>query len=150
MPGPPPDPNARRRNSKAPLVQLPAEGRSGPTPKWPLSKARKAEAEIWEELWSTPQAVAWERLGLGAIRTVARYVRVLYEAEKPSATASIQSEARQLEDKLGLTPMSMLRLRWEVVADEVTERRDDKATEPATRRVKAVDGDAVARTKRAR
>ena len=47
-------------------------------------------------------------------------------------------EARQWSDRLGLSPLAMLRLRWEVVADEVGGRRQERA-KPVTRRLKAVD-----------
>lgn len=142
MPGPAPKhPDQRvRRHATVAMTRLPAEGRLGAVPVWPLSgKARVAEARIWERVWRTSQAVAWERLGWTDV--VARYCRVLSEAEKPKASASVLAEARQLEDRLGLTPMSMLRLRWEVVADEVAEQRVER---PETRRLKAVDPDAVA------
>lgn len=36
MPGPPPNPNARRRNATVPMTELPAEGRKGDPPPWPL------------------------------------------------------------------------------------------------------------------
>lgn len=36
MPGPPPNPNAIRRNARVGLTRLPAGGRTGRTPKWPL------------------------------------------------------------------------------------------------------------------
>lgn len=36
MPGPAGNPNARRRNARVGVVVLPAEGRKGPTPEWPL------------------------------------------------------------------------------------------------------------------
>lgn len=36
MPGPPPNPNAVRRNARVGLVTLPAEGHKGRAPKWPL------------------------------------------------------------------------------------------------------------------
>lgn len=145
MPGPPPKhPSDRRRRNAAPgMVQLPAEGRRGKPPKWPLSKPRKTELGIWAELWATPQAVAWAELGW--IRTVARYVRLLYEAEKPGAGAAVNAEVRQLEDRLGLTPMSMRRLQWEIAADEVDEKREQRAAS-STRRLKAVDPAAAAAT----
>jgi len=125
MPGPPPKhpSERRRRNATVPMTRLPAEGRRGDPPEWPLAGPRKRELAIWAELWSTPQAVVWERLGW--FRPVARYARLLYEVEKPGATAARLAEARQMEDRLGLSPMAMLRLRWEVVADEVAERRDE-------------------------
>jgi hypothetical protein len=86
-------------------------------------------------MWATPQAVAWETLGW--TRTVARYVRLLVQSEKPKATMSLCAEVRQLEDRLGLSPMAMLRLRWEIVPDEVAEAR--RAPSPSARRLRAVD-----------
>lgn len=97
------------------LVRLPAEGKKGRPPSWPLSVPSKDESAAWKQLWHTPQAVEWYRLGW--TRTVARYARVLIEAEKSGASAALLSEARQMEDRLGLTSMSMLRLRWAI--DEV-------------------------------
>ena len=46
------------------------------------------------------------------------------------------SEARQLEDRLGLTPKAMRMLLWEIVTDEVTEKRSQATG--ARDRVKAV------------
>lgn len=137
MPGPAPkDPSQRvRRNATPNITRLPAEGRRGDLPAWPVGKPRAAEAAIWARIWSTPQAVAWERLNW--FDAVARYCRVLVDAMKPKASASALAEARQLEDRLGLNPLAMLRLRWEVVADEVAEQRADKSD--SRRRLKAVD-----------
>lgn len=138
MPGPAPKPADTRRRRNAPLantLRLPPEGRKGPAPKWPLS----GEAPpVWAELWSTPQAAAWERLGWS--RVVARYVVVLADCEK-SLSVGLLGEVRQLEDRLGLTPMAMLRLRWEVAADEVAAQR---ATTPTDRKRLKVADDAVA------
>jgi hypothetical protein len=100
----------------AALTQLPASGRDGETPDWPLSRATKAETAVWAQVWVTPQSVAWEQLGW--TRSVARYVRLLCQAEKPNASAAVAAEVRQMEDRLGLTPMAMLRLRWEIRPDE--------------------------------
>jgi hypothetical protein len=80
--------------------------------------------------------VAWERLGW--TRAVARYSRVLVAAEQKDATGVLLSEVRQMEDRLGLSPMSMLRLRWQIVADELAEARDpghSSADRPALRAV---------------
>lgn len=98
------------------LVWLPASGRDGEPPIWPLTAATKAEAKVWSELWATPQACVWEELGWA--RVVARYTRVLIKAERPGASGAVLSEVRQMEDRLGLTPMSMLRLRWGIEPDE--------------------------------
>jgi hypothetical protein len=94
---------------------LPAAGRKGKAPAFPLTIPRgstKAVRALWKELWATPQADAWESLGW--TRVIARYTLKAIEAEKPLATASLLSEVRQLEDRLGLTPMSMKRLQWEI------------------------------------
>jgi hypothetical protein len=116
MPGPAPNPNARRRNVKPTTTRLPAGGYEGDVPPWPLSRANKAEKDTWAALWRLPQAAEWIK-GAHA-RTVARYVRALVVAEQREASAFHLSEVRQLEDRLGLTPMAMMRLRWEVVVDE--------------------------------
>lgn len=111
-------------------VKLPAEGRSGKAPKWPL---HCEVAEIWADLWALPQAVMWERHGW--TRVVARYAHLVVSTERSDdVSVSMLSEIRQLEDRLGLTPMAMLRLRWEVVEDEVAEARQERA-KPAKRRV---------------
>jgi hypothetical protein len=44
---------------------------------------------------------------------VARYVRVVVAAED-ELDAKLLAEARQLEDRLGLTPLAMLRLSWSI------------------------------------
>ena len=172
--GPPPKANTRRRNATLPMTLLPANGREGEPPRWPLlddvtmtarrdsarrlvdelelqlldpelTGRRKAtvqkkhdaalteanildkkleaqqgvEAELWGDLWRLPQAVMWERLGW--VREVAQYVRWKVQAEMGDLDAS--KEARMLADRLGLNPLSMLRLRWEVSPDEVAAQR---------------------------
>ncbi|HEY9473387.1 MAG TPA: hypothetical protein VIS06_05970 [Mycobacteriales bacterium] len=122
-----------RRNARSGPVKLPAEGRSGDPPPWPLpGRKLKAEQGLWAQLWATPQAVAWERLGW--TRTVARYCRVLLAAERMDKDAL--AEARQLEDRLGLTPKSMRLLLWEIASDEVAERRAEPTS--VRGRIKAV------------
>lgn len=124
--GKPPSDNARRpSNGKvegfaASAQRLPASGRKGAPPKWPLTgKPSADELEAWGQVWTTPQAVAWERLGW--VRPVARYVRCLVQAEQVGAPAALLGEVRQMEDRLGLSPMALLRLRWSVVADELAD-----------------------------
>lgn len=46
MPGPPPNPNAVRRNQRVGVVVLPAEGYRGRTPKWPLPENPRLTARI--------------------------------------------------------------------------------------------------------
>lgn len=118
MPGPVPEPAAqrRRRNAVPASVVLPAGGRPGKAPSWPLDEQAPGESGAWRSVWSLPQAVQWERLGM--TRTVARYVRAMVRSEAADAPASLMAEARQLEDRLGLTPMAMLRLWWEISDDD--------------------------------
>lgn len=193
-PAPKPASERRRRNATTATTKLPAGGRQGELPRWPLladiitterrdsarrmadelelqllepeltGRARAAvqrkhdaantaaniadrlleaqeavEAELWSELWATPQAAAWERLGW--TREVAQYVRWKVKAESGDLDAS--KEARMLADRLGLNPMAMLRLRWEVAEDEVGEQRQQRtaARRPASaqRRLKVID-----------
>ncbi|SDN73580.1 phage terminase small subunit [Allokutzneria albata] len=177
----------RRRNAVVAMTKLPAEGRKGRTPRFPLGPdirtradlvvaqnrletlqdrrregetvsdvaidralhkvtvlehvvelQAEAELALWRELWRTPQAVAWERLHW--TREVAQYVRHKVLAENGDLDAA--KEARQQADRLGLTPLAMLRLRWEVVADEVAEQRTTRTVPAAQRKrpnLRAVD-----------
>jgi hypothetical protein len=101
------------------------------------------EAELWRDLWATPQAVAWERMGW--TREVAQYVRWKVKAELGDLDSS--KESRQLADRLGLTPLAMLRLRWEIDADEVAEQRQERTTQAAKKtarqRLRVVDSEAA-------
>ncbi|MFG3050335.1 hypothetical protein ACGFZP_05175 [Kitasatospora sp. NPDC048239] len=197
-PAPKPASERRRRNATHATTKLPAGGRTGDPPRWPLlddivmttqrdtaqrqvdelelqlleptlkgrpkgtaqrkldaaqsalnivsaqlTAAQAVEAELWSELWATPQAAAWERLGW--TREVAQYVRWKAKAEQGDMDAA--KEARQLADRLGLNPLAMLRLRWEVAADEVAEQRQDRTARQrpasARQRLKIVDPNAA-------
>lgn len=116
MPGRTPQKGSKRsRNGSRPdWVTLPADGYDGPVPVWPLQhEPSTVELELWNEVWRKPQAAAWANDGYE--RVVARYVAVTVLAEDPvSPSAALLSEVRQLEDRLGLSPMAMKRLQWEV------------------------------------
>jgi hypothetical protein len=106
-----------------------------------LREQRALETALWRDLWALPQAVQWERLGW--TRDVAQYVRHKVMAELGDLDGA--REARQWSDRLGLSPMAMLRLRWEVTADEVGQRRERSAAPRSARtRLKVVDAGAVA------
>lgn len=142
--GPPPDPNALRRDRKEDKqgwTLLPAGGRAGAAPAWPLAaltyepssddaalhatEFQERELEIWAKIWATPQAVVWERLGW--LLEVALYVRLLAAAERSADTKSL-AEARMWSDRLGLNPAAMLRNRWKIADDEVAARREARPT----------------------
>lgn len=136
MPNPPklePQRGSRGRG----LTNLPAEGRQGAPPRWPFpERLTKAETAAWAQLWATPQAAQWERLGW--VRTVARYCRVMLAAESRDATPALLAQATALEDRLGLTPKAMRLLLWQVVSDEVAQKREESAATSARERMKAV------------
>jgi hypothetical protein len=132
MPRPPSFDPVRKRGTGP--VKLPAEGRKGETPSWPLpGRITATEKRAWEQLWHTPQAVAWERLGW--TRTVGRLCRVMVAAEQKDASPALLAQVTALEDRLGLTPKAMRLLLWEIVADEVTQQRE---TSDVRGRIKAV------------
>ena len=137
MPNPPKfDPN-RGTRGRGPL-KLPAEGFQGPVPAWPLGDTpTEAEEAAWGDLWRTPQAAAWVRLGW--LRTVARYCRMMIEAEERSASAALLAQVTALEDRLGLTPKAMRLLLWEVVADELAEARTPARSSQVRQRIRAVE-----------
>lgn len=101
-------------------AELPVAGRQGDVPPWPWSSTtpRPRELEIWAELWATPQAVRWEELGAGVGAVVARLAHMLMLVELGSAKAAVLGEIRQLEDRLGLSPLAMARLGWRIAYRE--------------------------------
>ncbi|MFH8369186.1 hypothetical protein [Streptomyces sp. NPDC018031] len=113
--GPPPDPNSLK---SAKAVQaggwmtLPAEGRTGPAPQWPLTEQTDREADLWEDLWTKPQAVAWE--AMEQVLEVALFCRTLAEAERPDCRVDVKKMIRGYLDSLGLSVAGMLRNRWKV------------------------------------
>ena len=112
MPGPAPNPHARRRNKRPDWLSLPADGYDGKMPGWPLGNdPSESESELWMSLWRTPQAAAL--IAGGFERVVARYVMITCLVES-DPTAALLGEVRLLEDRLGLLPMAMNRLQWEV------------------------------------
>ena len=136
MPGPPPKKNARRRNYRPDWVTLPGTGRPGAPPDFPIAPAvdddgvvhdhPDALPDLWADLWATPQADQGERLGW--TRVVARYALLVLATETPRRrNGKTLEEVRHLEDRLGLTPMAMKRLQWEVgpAAVEDDEPADD-------------------------
>ena len=139
--GPPPDPNALRRDrpsDAAEWVTLPSR-REGPTPEWPLSEATSRESELWAEQWSRPQAFMWERNGQQI--EVAMFVRALVDAERPGAVVAARTLVRQQMDSLGLSTPGLRSNRWKIAGDEVAARRTQAPRQSARDRLKVVDAD---------
>ncbi len=100
-----------------------------------LAAAAGLEAALWSDLWRTPMAVQWEALGW--TRDVAQYVRHKVLGELGELEHA--KEARVWSDRLGLNSLALLRLRWQVAADEVGAARKAR-TAPTRPRLMAVDG----------
>ena len=93
-----------------------------------LAAQAEMESDLWVELWGTPQAAMWEKLAWS--REVAQYVRWKIRGELGDLDAA--KEARQWSDRLGLNPLAMLRLRWEIErTDEAESRGRQRRERPA-------------------
>lgn len=172
MPGPLPDPMARRRNAPTiPTTRLPASGFRGDVPPSPYELGA-AGAAWYAWAWRTPQAAAWDAGSLyavarrahleddvaalfftdhldlddllaGADREAVRRVEFALSTLKRSASGKlgIEKEMRELDAKLGLTPESLAKLRWAIVADEEpVEAAKPKVAKPRTSsHLRAVD-----------
>jgi len=141
--GRPSKPAHQRRNASAAtpgVTVLPAGGRAGDPPPWPLASETLGEEAKWLELWATPQAVMWERMGAGVVGELARYTRMFCAAVAADhatvATAHRDSEIRQLADRYGLSPLGMMRLHWAVEEAETAGR---EAVVAPVRRIRAVE-----------
>lgn len=117
-----PDPSSLR-SAAADWTTLPASGREGPPPGWPLPEQTVREAELWDELWSMPQAIEWERTRQDLL--VALYTRRFVEAEVSGSPAALSTLVRQLADELLLTPSSLLRAHTRI-GDVEPEHGDDE------------------------
>lgn len=128
--GPAPDPHALRRDREAgQWVTLPAEGRTGPTPEWPLTDPTARELELWQQLWRKPQALLWERNGQH--HEVAMYCRRFAAAEVPDAPVALGTLVRQMMDSLLLTIPAMRSARVQIAGGEGKAEAESK---PARRR----------------
>lgn len=139
--GPPPDPNAlHREQDQGEWVTLPAEGRKGRAPTWPLDGGPTTrERQLWRRLWALPQAVMWERQV--QFLEVALYVRRLAEAEAQGSSVNLSTLVRQMSDSLGLTTPGLRSNRWKIerLPEASVENRPQVAS--ARDRLKVVSGD---------
>lgn len=117
--GPAPDPNAlRRERDKAEWRRLPAAGREGEPPAWPLSRPTARERTLWGREWRRPQAIVWGENGQEV--EVAMFVRALAVAERTKAPVTSRTLVRQLMDSLGLTVPGLRMNRWVIDGAEST------------------------------
>ena len=141
-----PAPSSQDRSHKAQAdgwVTLPADGRDGPEPAFPLDMASPRELELWARLWETPQATMWEQLHQEF--EVASYVRLLARAEHPRSSAIVWGQVKQFAESLGLSVSGMQRNRWTIGAvdaddDAPSNAGPGSAVASLTDRLKAVQG----------
>lgn len=131
-----PKPDGQKVTRHAPQftwVDLPASGRRGKAPKLPDHRQWSPKTvAFWADLWKSPQAVMWDPSG----RTLWRLAELHADLIDPDGgtTAGISAEMRQLEDRHGLSPKSMLQLRWRV-SDDASDG-EEPAPKPTVRRLK--------------
>jgi hypothetical protein len=136
--GPPPDPNALRRDrDSGDWVSLPSK-REGKTPPWPLTDPSSRELSLWRVEWKRPQAVMWERNGQQV--EVAVYVRSLVDAEQRGAPVAARTLVRQQQEALGLSIPGLMRNRWRIEGAEVEAPKAKRTRATARDRFKVVDG----------
>jgi hypothetical protein len=145
--GPPPKPAAQRRRRNAPTAGAAVlEGPQRRAPKLPGSKELLASTRSWwRTVWASPMASRWTPADEPALVRLAHLkdltdrelrgwtVRMQvgdleHDENRPGlvrvvlagAMVSVQllAEMRQLEDRLGLTPMARRRLGWELPGED--------------------------------
>lgn len=140
--GPPPDPQALRRDrDEGAWTTLPADGREGDPPEWPLSSQTDREWELWVREWRRPQAIMWERNGQEV--EVAVYVRSLVLAEDQRAPVNARTLVRQQMEALGISVPGLHRNRWRIETPQVEPAGDQPVTRSTRERFKVVGGTAA-------
>lgn len=143
--GPAPDPNALRRDrDQKEWINLPAEGRKGKAPEWPLSDPSLRELALWEREWKRPQALMWE--ANGQENEVALYVRSLEDAENPEASVAARQLIKQQMEALGISIPGLRANRW-IIGEPPVARANPRPPSPdrqsAKDRVKVIQGGAA-------
>jgi hypothetical protein len=139
--GPPPDPNALSRDASDWIV-LPATGRQGNVPGWPLPEPSDRETHLWAKVWALPQAIVWEHQSQHL--EVALYVRRLSQAEQHESSTQLGTLVRQMSDSLGITTPGMRANRWRIekLEQPVPAVAESRAKRTSARdRFRVVDGD---------
>lgn len=120
MPGPPPQPHTRRRNSHAGFTVLPAVGRRAP--RLP-GRPDQAIRDAWAAWWGSPMASQWTDGDVPSLLVMAAsYGRAL------TGNARAANEFRQLADRFGLSPLGRLRNRWTLEEEEAEGAQQADAT----------------------
>lgn len=137
--GPSPDPLSGRSDRRGfSLTALPNEGYAGDPPDWMLADlpadlvaVTMREAQVWAEVWTTPQAAAWAR---EAWRwpIVAEYCRIKASLEvTASANAALVGQLHRYRDQLGLTPAGLKENGWAIAAPQIERAADVEDSSPS-------------------
>src|SRR5699024_5223015 len=112
------NPHSRRQRhvaktgQAADFVSIPAAAHQQPAPACPLdNEPARAELDMSNSLWTTPHANMWAQMHIEHVIT--RYVPIPCLA-KQTQQAGLLTEVRQMEDRLGLTPLSQQKLQWKI------------------------------------
>lgn len=139
------NPHSRRQRhlaktgNAADFVSIPAAGNQQPAPAWPLdNEPARAELTMWQQLWTTPQATMWASMHIEHV--IARYVTVTCLAEE-TQQAGLLTEVRQMEDRLGLTPLSLQKLQWKIEHQEEQPADTSQSEESKERWAQILDMD---------
>lgn len=149
--GPPADPKSRTSERRGyTLTALPNEGYVDGAPEFPLPAARKfrwefedkrkfqvfdagatedaraREVELWDQVWTTPQACAWS-LEPWRWNTVAMYVRTFVVCEGSDATAADKGSLHRFADQIGLTPAGLKENGWAIAPNQIAQKQADPA-----------------------
>ena len=126
--------SARSQERGYRLDALPPGGFDGAPPVWPLPLATSyfvpevdtygenpfvlqeaREAQVWADLWRTPQAAAWAQPSeQWRIPTIALYVRIFVQCERPDTKPALVTQLNRLADQIGLTPNGLANLGWKI------------------------------------
>lgn len=130
MPGPPPKPNAVRRNDREAGFST-LTGRRSEIPKLPSVKGQRwsaATRQAWARWWASPQATRWTDDDIPQVVLAARFYEGALQGDPKAMT-----EFRQWADRFGFSPLARLRNRWIVPApaSEVAEDEAEPVAAPA-------------------
>ena len=119
---------------------LDALGYVGVVPDFPLPPAAAAEAlaereaEIWERVWSYPQAIAWAEEPWRH-ETVAEFCRLKAIIElAPDANAALVSQMHRYRDQIGLSPAGLKENGWKIGEKPASEAAPYETAAPSARR----------------
>lgn len=127
-----PDPTSARSEARGiKFRSLSSVGYEGPVPEFPLLEPSPRELQLWEQLWRSPQAIAWAEESW-RWPTIGMFVRVSVRAEEPDALAGVLAQLHRFADQVGMSPAGLKENGWEIV--HPTEEVQTAPTRPAGQR----------------